>query len=96
MGKTTLLRSLVRRYTKETVTDPQGPITCVTSKKQRLQFIECPNELESMVDIAKVADVVLLMIDGHYGFEMEVMEFLNILASTGMPGNVFGILTHLE
>lgn len=48
------------------------------------------------MDIAKVADIVLLMIDGNYGFEMETMEFLNILAATGMPGNVFGILTHLD
>ena len=36
------------------------------------------------------------MIDGNYGFEMETMEFLNILSSSGMPGNVFGILTHLD
>lgn len=78
------------------MSDPVGPITVVTSKKQRLTFIECPNELEAMVDIAKVADIVLLMIDGNYGFEMETMEFLNILAATGMPGNVFGILTHLD
>lgn len=96
VGKTTLLKSLVRRYCKETISDPQGPITVVTSKKQRLTFLECPNELEAMVDIAKVADIVLLMIDGNYGFEMETMEFLNILAATGMPGNVFGILTHLD
>ncbi|KAK4159189.1 hypothetical protein QBC43DRAFT_132000 [Cladorrhinum sp. PSN259] len=96
VGKTTLLKSLIRRYAKETISDPVGPITVVTSKKQRLTFIECPNELEAMVDIAKVADIVLLMIDGNYGFEMETMEFLNVLASTGMPGNVFGILTHLD
>lgn len=96
VGKTTLLKSLVRRYAKETISDPQGPITVVTSKKQRLTFIECPNTLESMVDIAKIADIVLLMIDGNYGFEMETMEFLNVLAATGMPGNVFGILTHLD
>ncbi|KAI2624325.1 DUF663-domain-containing protein [Hypoxylon sp. NC1633] len=96
VGKTTLLKSLIRRYTKETISDPQGPITIVTSKKQRLTFVECPNELEAMVDLAKVADIVLLMIDGNYGFEMETMEFLNILAATGMPGNVFGILTHLD
>jgi ribosome biogenesis protein BMS1 len=49
-----------------------------------------------MVDVAKIADIVLLMIDGNYGFEMETMEFLNVLASSGMPGNVFGILTHLD
>ncbi|KAL2200327.1 hypothetical protein P885DRAFT_28733 [Corynascus similis CBS 632.67] len=96
VGKTTLLKSLIRRYAKETISDPVGPITVVTSKKQRLTFIECPNELEAMVDIAKVADIVLLMIDGNFGFEMETMEFLNILAATGMPGNVFGILTHLD
>ena len=68
----------------------------MTSKKQRLTFLECPNELEAMVDVAKVADIVLLMIDGNYGFEMETMEFLNVLSATGMPGNVFGILTHLD
>ncbi len=49
-----------------------------------------------MVDMAKVTDIVLLMIDGNFGFEMETMEFLNILAASGMPGNVFGILTHLD
>lgn len=96
VGKTTLIKSLIRRYAKETISEPLGPITVVTSKKQRLTFLECPNELEAMVDVAKVADIVLLMIDGNYGFEMETMEFLNILAATGMPGNVFGILTHLD
>ncbi|KAH8596175.1 hypothetical protein B0O99DRAFT_621199 [Bisporella sp. PMI_857] len=96
VGKTTLLKSLVKRYSKETLSNPQGPITVVSSKKQRLTFLECPNELEAMVDISKVADVVLLMIDGNFGFEMETMEFLNILAASGMPGNVFGILTHLD
>ncbi|ERS96425.1 hypothetical protein HMPREF1624_07335 [Sporothrix schenckii ATCC 58251] len=96
VGKTTLMRSLIRRYAKETITDPQGPVTVVTSKKQRLTFLECPNELEAMVDVAKVADIVLLMIDGNYGFEMETLEFLNVLAATGMPGNVFGVLTHLD
>jgi ribosome biogenesis protein BMS1 len=49
-----------------------------------------------MIDISKIVDIVLLMIDGNFGFEMETMEFLNILASSGMPGNVFGILTHLD
>ncbi|KAI1436641.1 GTP binding protein Bms1 [Xylaria sp. CBS 124048] len=96
VGKTTLLKSLVKRYTKETITDPTGPITVVTSRKQRLTFVECPAELTAMVDMAKIADVVLLLIDGNFGFEMETMEFLNILSATGMPGNVFSVLTHLD
>lgn len=49
-----------------------------------------------MIDVSKVADIILLMIDGNYGFEMETMEFLNVLSASGMPGNVFGILTHLD
>ncbi|KAF2659570.1 DUF663-domain-containing protein [Lophiostoma macrostomum CBS 122681] len=97
VGKTTLIKSLIRRYTKQTLSSPTGPLTVVTSKRRRLTFIECPAEsLASMIDIAKVVDIVLLMIDGNYGFEMETMEFLNVLSASGMPGNVFGILTHLD
>ncbi|CAI6334080.1 unnamed protein product [Periconia digitata] len=97
VGKTTLIKSLIRRYTKQTLSSPTGPITVVTSKRRRLTFIECPaDSLASMIDIAKVVDICLLMIDGNYGFEMETMEFLNVLSASGMPGNVFGILTHLD
>ena len=97
VGKTTLIKSLVRRYTKQPLSDPRGPITVVTSKRRRLTFFEAPSDsLASAIDVAKVVDIVLLMIDGNYGFEMETMEFLTVLSSTGMPGNVFGILTHLD
>ncbi|KAK4633861.1 Ribosome biogenesis protein bms1 [Fulvia fulva] len=97
VGKTTLIKSLVRRYTKQAVSQPTGPITVVTSKKRRLTFVEGPSDsLAAAIDMAKVVDIVLLMIDGNYGFEMETMEFLSVLSSTGMPGNVFGILTHLD
>ncbi|KAJ5679218.1 Ribosome biogenesis protein bms1 [Penicillium macrosclerotiorum] len=97
VGKTTLLKSLIRRYTKQTLSSPQGPLTVVTTKRKRLTFLECPSDsLAAMIDVAKIADIVLLMIDGNYGFEMETMEFLNTLSTSGMPGNVFGILTHLD
>lgn len=97
VGKTTLIKSLIKRYSKQTLSHPTGPLTVVTSKRRRLTFMECPSEsLAAMIDIAKVADIVLLMIDGNYGFEMETMEFLNALTASGMPGNVFGILTHLD
>ncbi|KAF6741440.1 GTP binding protein [Ephemerocybe angulata] len=95
VGKTTLLKSLVRRYTKQTLNEAKGPITVVSGKKRRLTFIECNNDLNSMIDIGKVADLVLLMIDGSYGFEMETFEFLNILQSHGFP-KVIGILSHLD
>ncbi|KAF5369107.1 hypothetical protein D9615_010433 [Tricholomella constricta] len=95
VGKTTLLKSLVRRYAKQTLNDVKGPVTVVSGKKRRLTFIECNNDLNSMIDIGKIADLVLLMIDGSFGFEMETFEFLNILQSHGFP-KVIGILTHLD
>ena len=95
VGKTTLIRSLVKRYTKQNITDVTGPVTVVTGKNRRLTFFECPNELNAMIDVAKVADLVLLMIDGYFGFEMETFEFLNVLQAHGFP-KVMGILTHLD
>ncbi|KAF8895142.1 hypothetical protein BD779DRAFT_1608832 [Infundibulicybe gibba] len=72
VGKTTLLKSLVRRYTKQTLKDVNGPVTVVSGKKRRLTFVECNNDLNSMIDIGKIAD-------------LETFEFLNILQSHGFP-----------
>jgi len=52
------------------MTDIRGPVTVVTGKARRLTIIECPNDLGAMVDVAKIADLVLLMIDGSFGLEM--------------------------
>ncbi|KAI5478527.1 ribosome biogenesis protein BMS1 [Pseudohyphozyma bogoriensis] len=95
VGKTTLVRSLVRRYTKNTMADIKGPVTVVSGKNRRLTIIECPNDLGAMIDVAKVADLVLLMIDGSFGFEMETFEALSALSSHGLP-KIIAVLTHLD
>lgn len=95
VGKSTLLRSLVKRYTKHSLNQAQGPITVVSGKTRRITFVECGNDLNSMIDLGKVVDLVLLMIDGSFGFEMETFEFLNILQSHGFP-KVIGLLSHLD
>ena len=79
MGKSTLIRSLVKHYCRHALSAIKGPVTVVSGKARRLQFVECPQDLNSMVDAAKVADLVLLLIDGDFGFEMETFEFLNLL-----------------
>ncbi|SCV01191.1 LAMI_0G09912g1_1 [Lachancea mirantina] len=95
-GKSTLIKSLVRRLTKTSLSEINGPITIVSGKRRRLSILECPaDDLNSMIDIAKIADLVLLMIDGNFGFEMETMEFLNLAQHHGMP-RVIGIATHLD
>ncbi|KAG2383583.1 hypothetical protein C9374_004254 [Naegleria lovaniensis] len=93
-GKTTLITSLVKQYTKQTLTEVTGPIT-VRTGKSRTTFFECPNDINAMIDISKTADLVLLLIDASYGFEMENFEFLNMLQVHGMT-RVMGILTHLD
>jgi len=35
-----------------------------------LQFVECPNDINGMIDAVKFADLTLLLNDGSYGFEM--------------------------
>jgi ribosome biogenesis protein BMS1 len=38
--------------------------------------VECPNDINGMIDAAKFADLALLLIDGSYGFEMVRLEIV--------------------
>ena len=95
VGKSTLIRCLVKHYTKQDVKDIKGPVTVVAGKQRRLMFIEAPQDMTAMIDAAKYADLVLLLIDGDFGFEMETFEFLNLMQVHGFP-KVMGVLTHLD
>ncbi|XP_021748940.1 ribosome biogenesis protein BMS1 homolog [Chenopodium quinoa] len=95
VGKSLLIKCLVKHYTRHNLPDVRGPITIVSGKQRRLQFVECPNEINAMIDCAKFADLALLLIDGSYGFEMETFEFLNVMQVHGFP-KVMGVLTHLD
>lgn len=65
-----MIQSLIRYYSKYNVPDPTGPMTVISGKNRRLTFFECQNDLNSMIDCAKVSDLILLVIDAHFGFEM--------------------------
>jgi len=95
VGKSTLIRSLVKSYTNHNLTTITGPITVVTGKNKRITLFECPNDTTAMLDCAKVADLVLLVVDAKFGFEMETFEFLNVLQAHGFP-KVMGVFTHLD
>lgn len=94
-GKSTLIRSLVKIFTGQNMTDTKGPITCIAGKKRRVTLFECPLDMYSMNDLAKTADLVLLMVNASYGFSMDTFEFLNMLQLHGFP-KVMGVFTHLD
>mmetsp|Transcript_9528 Transcript_9528/g.17318 ORF Transcript_9528/g.17318 Transcript_9528/m.17318 type:complete len:1164 (+) Transcript_9528:3-3494(+) len=95
VGKSTLIRSLVKMYTNHNLTTVTGPITVVTGRQRRITLFECPNDTAAMLDCAKIADLVLLCVDAKFGFEMETFEFLNVLQTHGFP-KVMGVFTHLD
>ena len=49
VGKTTLIQSLTKHYTKYNLHDVKGPVTLIAGKKRRLTFIECSTDLDIMV-----------------------------------------------
>ncbi|KAI3854944.1 hypothetical protein MKX03_009102 [Papaver bracteatum] len=89
VGKSLLIKSLVKHFTMEHImNDIQGPITIPT-------VCRVPDDINGMIDAAKYADLVLLLVDASYGFEAETFEFFNLLRVHGLP-KVMGVLTHLD
>ena len=99
----------MKHYTNHNLTAVKGPITVVSGKQRRLQFVECGPTLANMVwmrrglchrglvsltrtacqiDAAKFADLVLLLVDGNFGFEMETFEFLNVLQASAATAQI--------
>ncbi|VDO97435.1 unnamed protein product [Schistosoma margrebowiei] len=94
-GKSTLLRGLIKHFAHLSVGVIKGPVTVVVGKKERFTFIECGCEINSMLDAAKIADVVLLLVNVRAGLEMYHFEFINMIQAHGMP-RVVPVLNHLD
>jgi ribosome biogenesis protein BMS1 len=56
---------MIKHYTGQNIKEIKGPITIRTSKKQRVTIMEVSSDLSSLVDTAKVPDIVLSMIGKH-------------------------------
>lgn len=51
-GKSTLIRSLVKYYSGQNLSDVLGPVTVVCGKRKRVTFFECPaDDLCAMLDL---------------------------------------------
>jgi ribosome biogenesis protein BMS1 len=60
VGKSTLIRSLVKLYTNHNMTTITGPVTVVTGKNKRITLLECPNDTAAMVRDAMRCDATLM------------------------------------
>jgi len=45
-------------FFRQAISNIQGPVTIVSGKKRRITFIECSNDINMMIDVAKIADLV--------------------------------------
>lgn len=52
----------MKHYVRITLTEIRGPITIVTGKTRRVTFTEVCSDISSMIDIAKIADLVRLKV----------------------------------
>mmetsp|Transcript_85966 Transcript_85966/g.179761 ORF Transcript_85966/g.179761 Transcript_85966/m.179761 type:complete len:1088 (-) Transcript_85966:52-3315(-) len=95
VGKTTLVHSLVRHWARQKLINMRGPVTLVSGRQRRITIVECTQDVSTMLDLAKIADLVLCMIDASYGFELETFEFINMMQVHGFP-RIIGVLTHLD
>jgi ribosome biogenesis protein BMS1 len=66
-----------------------------TSKHSRITLIEAPTGILPTIDLCKVADLAVFLIDINVGFEMELFEAVTVLKTHGFP-QVMGIMTHLD
>lgn len=55
---------------RQNLTEIRGPITIVTGKSRRVTFVEVPNDISAMIDIAKVADLVAFCFSQNFMFCM--------------------------
>lgn len=78
VGKTTLVKALAKSYSGKSVTDPCGPITVSVSPIKRVTLFDVPTSLTAVLDIARVVDLVIMVIDCSKGIETDIYEFLNI------------------
>lgn len=67
VGKSTMITSLVKQYSKRNITNINGPITLVSSKSRRITLIECGNSMLDMIDCCKISYIAIVMVDGSYG-----------------------------
>ena len=94
-GKSSVIKSLVKKFTKQSLEQVTGPITLTVSREKRITLFECKDDIHQYVDTSKVSDMVIFVINATVGLECETLEYLSLLLSHGLPKIVF-VVTHTD
>lgn len=94
-GKTTLIESIGYYFNKNFNQNQKGPFLIHNENKEDFILIESPLDILSISNLTKVSDIIILVIDGFFGLELETFETISFINSNGTP-HVFCVLTHLD
>ncbi|WUR03552.1 ribosome biogenesis protein BMS1 [Vairimorpha necatrix] len=94
-GKSSVIKSLVKKFTKQTLDHIKGPITLTVSVDKRVTIFECKDDIHQFVDTSKISDMVIFIIDATVGLECETLEYLSLLLAHGLPKIAF-VVTHTD
>jgi len=94
-GKTTLMRSIITHYTKRKQLSVTNMISILNSDGERLFFVENIADTFSFVHSLNFSELVILLIDGFFGVELETFETITLVKNSNLKRYIF-ILTHLD
>lgn len=94
-GKSSVIKSLVKKFSKHNLDDIKGPITLSAGRDKRITLFECNEDVHQFVDSSKVSDLVIFIIDAVAGLECVTFEYLSLLMSHGFPKVMF-VVTHTD
>ena len=94
-GKTTLMRSIITHYTKRKQLSVTNMISILSSEGERIFFIENIADTFSFVHSLNFSELVILLIDGFFGVELETFETITLVKNSNLKRYIF-ILTHLD
>ena len=94
-GKTTLIRTIGYFFNKNHFKYKKGPFLIFNKNNEDFILIESPLDILSLSNLTKISDIIILVIDGFFGLELETFETISLINSNGTP-RVFCVLTNLD
>mmetsp|Transcript_4395 Transcript_4395/g.8506 ORF Transcript_4395/g.8506 Transcript_4395/m.8506 type:complete len:283 (+) Transcript_4395:409-1257(+) len=95
VGKTTMIRSLLSYFGFHKEFENKGPLTVSNNEENRLIFIEGVHIPFSLVSLIKISNIIVIMIDGFFGLELDTFELINLARMEGVK-KIFFVISHLD